>query len=136
MADEWHFELTLPAIPSMAPVVRWFIRGILEFVTDRDRAAEGERVVGEMVTSALAGLPAGLQAGGLRVRAQRSQSDLVRVEVVEEGGSAAPDPRPVDDAGFALTLMTAHSLQWGVDRTQLGARVRWVEIPIGGLGQV
>ncbi|GAA3251122.1 hypothetical protein [Nonomuraea helvata] len=126
--SEQPFELTLPAIPAMAPVARQFTRGLVDYLVDAKAAGELELVITEMTESALAALPEGVSPGILHIRAS-VRDDRIRIEVTEGGEVALVDRRPRDVQEYSMMLMSGCEYRWGRDTTQAGELVRWVEVP-------
>lgn len=124
---EESFELTLPAIPAMAAVVRRFVRGVVEYAADAAEGHQAELAVGEMANLTLATLPHGIGRATLRLHA-RVASGLIRFELSELGPGLA-DQRSPEVQAYSLALMTGHSYRWGRDVTPAGEIVRWIELP-------
>jgi hypothetical protein len=112
----------------MAGVVRRFTRGLVQHVASPHHSRQAELVIMEMVSRALARLPADPTAM-LRVQA-RAGDDRLRIEVIQASDAAVPDRRDREVQGYGMALMTAHDLRCGFGYTPAGKPMSWLEVPL------
>jgi len=131
MAKTWH--RAFPGLPWQVAEARHFVGSLLG---DENAALVGDAVivVGELAANAVRHTRSGWYRGWFIVIVH-FEDDLIRIEVVDQGGNGKPLQRKVtgltEEGGRGLLLVTACAKDWGVKGGPDGRRV-WAELPRSG----
>jgi anti-sigma regulatory factor (Ser/Thr protein kinase) len=119
---EW--QVTLPCRPSMVPVARRLVRGLMP---DCPRLDDAEQVLGE-----LAGNMVRYGSGEMAISV--TSSDGRARLVVTDSGRADEEPEwvrelaEVGDEGLDLLIVNVLAERWGFDRQLDGHETLWAEL--------
>ena len=119
---EW--QVTLPCLPAMVPVVRKLARGL---ITDCPRTDDAELILSE-----LSGSTVRYGVGALSI-SLAAQEGLVRLEVTDLGIRPDVARRPVDSeevdaTGRGMAIVDAIADRWGHQRNTKGHNTLWAEL--------
>ncbi len=119
---EW--QVTLPCLPSMVPVARRLVRGLLP---DSPRIDDAELVLAELVGNAVR-----FGSGELTIGVSTA-AGLARLVVTDLGrGDEDPAGQVVlddfEETGWGLLIVNVLAERWGFDRELDGHESLWAEL--------
>jgi anti-sigma regulatory factor (Ser/Thr protein kinase) len=115
-----------PGLPEQVAHARHFVAALL---TDRDPVEDAVLVVSELAANAVRHTLSGGERGWFLVIVGFGE-DLVRIEVLDQGGERAPrlrDATSQEEGGRGLLLVAACAKDWGVKNWPDGRSV-WAEL--------
>ncbi|MEH0445361.1 ATP-binding protein [Streptomyces sp. B21-102] len=119
-----------PGLTWQVAQARHFVAALLEDET-AELVDDAVLVVGELAANAVKHTRSGWYRGWFLVLVHFAD-DLVRIEVVDQGGDEEPMVRSVtrhvEEDGRGLMLIAACAKNWGVKDRPSGARCIWVEL--------
>ncbi|MFF3671661.1 ATP-binding protein [Microtetraspora malaysiensis] len=123
-----RFDLTLPGLPAMVPVARWFTRGVVEYLGDDESLVHAaELAVSEIFSDALSRTPPGLD-GVITLRAVASR-DGIRITIADRGTAQHATPAELEPTLSDVVLSTvAPRMQHTVSPT--GAHSLMIYVPM------
>ena len=133
-AVAWRYSaLDLRPLPSAVPSARLHARHVFREWGHAGIAPDGEIIVSELVTNAIAAsLRIAAEAGPPPVRLRLTDRPRgVQVEVwdaLDRMPQRAPDPAPDAEGGRGLVLVEALSTRWGAYPAAGGGKVVWATV--------
>ncbi|MFH9547706.1 ATP-binding protein [Streptomyces sp. NPDC017435] len=123
-----------PGLAWQVAQARHFVAALLEDEAS-DLVDDAVLVVGELAANAVRHTRSGWYRGWFLV-VVHFRDDLVRVEVVDQGGDEEPQVRSVakgvEEDGRGLMMIAACTKDWGVKDRPSGARCVWAELARNG----
>ncbi|WP_327315464.1 ATP-binding protein [Streptomyces sp. NBC_01235] len=120
-----------PGLAWQVAEARHFVRALLED-EDSDLVEDAVLVVSELAANAVRHTRSGWYRGWFLVVVGFNE-DLVRIQVIDQGGDEEPMVRsvtsPVEEGGRGLMLIAACAKDWGVKDRPAGGRCVWAELP-------
>jgi anti-sigma regulatory factor (Ser/Thr protein kinase) len=115
-----------PGLPDQVAEARHFVAALLE---EWGCADEGALVVGELAANAVRHSLSG-KAGGWFLVVVGFGADVVRIEVIDQGGNGTPtmrDATDLEEGGRGLMLVAACAKEWGAKTLPQGSSV-WADL--------
>ncbi|MEU8145107.1 ATP-binding protein [Nonomuraea sp. NPDC048901] len=133
MNERFLGEVVLPGVAQSVAVARHCVVEMLAAAGHRG-LEEVQLIVSELTSNALIHTASGLHGGVVTVEVIAVDTEIVRVEVTDDGADTVPRSRASGDDdchGRGLWLVEQIALKWGVRLLGAGQRAVWAEMFTG-----